>query len=57
MRYIEELLREIALCLNEKEKNIYRPVEVDLTKKQVNLIKGHLKKVYAVLEEAKSREK
>jgi hypothetical protein len=54
MWYIEGLLRETELCLNEKEKKIYRPVEIDLTKEQVNLIKGRLKKLYAVLEEAKS---
>jgi len=52
--YIEELLREIESSLNKKEKSIYKAIEVDLTKKQINSIKNCLKKIYSDLKKAKS---
>ena len=51
MWYIEKLLREIDTTLDEREKNIYKPVRMDLTKRQVALIKKQLKKLYSELEE------
>jgi hypothetical protein len=53
MWYIEELLRGIEASLDKRENNVYKPIEIDLTKEQVNQIKKQLKEIYAILKEAK----
>ena len=53
MWYIEELLRGIEASLDKRENNVYHPIEIDLTKEQINQIKKQVKEIYAILEEAK----
>lgn len=53
MWYIEKLLYEVELSLDESEKNMYEPIEIDLTNEQINMIKKQLKKLYADLDKVK----
>jgi len=53
MWYIEELLLRIEASLDKRENNVYHPIEIDLTKEQINQIKKQVKEIYAILEEAK----
>jgi len=54
MWYIEKLLHEIELSLEDKENKAYEVVEIDLTKKQINEIKKQLKKLYSILRKVKN---
>lgn len=54
MRYIEGLLHEIDASLTNKESLVYLPVEIDLSKEQINQIKKQLKELYSLLKKAKT---
>ena len=54
MWYIERLLHEIELYLEDKENKAYKVVEIDLTKKQINEIKKQLKELYIILRKVKN---
>ena len=53
MWYIEKLLNEIEVSLEDKENKAYRVVEIDLTKKQINEIKKRLNELYSLLKKVK----
>jgi len=53
MWYIEKLLNEIEVSLENKENKAYRVVEIDLTKKQINKIKKRLNELYSLLKKVK----
>ncbi len=52
MAYIEKLLQEIELSLEDKQL-AYSAIEIDLTKEQIEDVKKQLKKLRALLIEAK----
>ena len=54
MWYIEKLLHEIELSLEDKENKAYKVVEIDLTKRQINEIKKQLKELYSILMKVKN---
>jgi len=54
MEYIEKLLHEIELSLEDKENKVYEIVEIDLTKRQINEIKKQLKELYSLLRKARN---
>ena len=53
MWYIEKLLHEIELSLEDKEDLVYHPVKIDLSREQINQIKKQLKELYSLLKKAK----
>jgi len=54
MHYIEKLLHEIELSLEDRENKTYEVVEIDLTNKQINEIKKQLKDLYSILSKVKN---
>ena len=54
MWYIERLLHEIEVSLEDKENKAYKVVENDLTQRQINEIKKQLKALYSILKKAKN---
>jgi len=54
MWYIEKLLHEIDLSLEDKENNAYNIVEIDFNKRQINEIKKQLNELYSILRKVKN---